>query len=405
MRQRRLERLDVVERQDRDGGVEASLALLEVEQRDGSHARVRGARGVDRDDLVAGAGQLGGELALPRADLEDARGRSGQRRADEREHVGGAHHGSPQGSTTAFSALPSRWAASAAPVSSSPKRCVTSPSTLTAPDRSSASAARQSAAPDDQDEVTVSSRRKISAPSTAIGAPGLRRGVGAEPPARPERRGGCRDRLRVMRGDDRHVDRLAGRERGGAPLERALAPVRARLGDEHPLDAAGVRRADVQQAARPRADHEQHVARGQPDAILGAQGAGERLGARGGDGIEAVERQQVGDELGLDAHVLGEAAGVQPRGAELRAERLVPGGAHAAGAAGDVVVDRDDVAGRDARDPGAHLDDLADRLVPEHGRQLARHVPAVDVRTAGRGRDDAADHLARPASQVREGRQ
>src|SRR5918992_3521067 len=58
---------------------------------------------------------------------------------------GGAH----QGSTTALSAVPSRWAASAAPVSSRLKRWVISSSVRTAPDRSSASAARMSAAPAD----------------------------------------------------------------------------------------------------------------------------------------------------------------------------------------------------------------------------------------------------------------
>ena len=61
------------------------------------------------------------------------------------------------------------------------------------------------------------------------------------------------------------------------------------------------------------------------------------------------------------------------------------------------MMDRHEVAHGDPLHAGADLDDLADRLVPQHRRQLARDVPAVDVRAAGRAGEHAADHLARTA--------
>ena len=65
-----------------------------------------------------------------------------------------------------------------------------------------------------------------------------------------------------------------------------------------------------------------------------------------------------------------------------------------------MVVDRDDVARAHAGHAGADLDDLADRLMPEHRRQLARHVPAVHVGAARRACEHPADDIAarrRPA--------
>ena len=107
-----------------------------------------------------------------------------------------------------------------------------------------------------------------------------------------------------------------------------------------------------------------------------------------------VERQQLADQLGLDAHVLGEAAGVEPGGAEALAQRLVAAAAAAALAARRVVVDRHAVADRHAVDARADLDHLAGRLVAEHGGQLAADVERLHVGAAGRAGEHAAHDLA-----------
>ena len=101
----------------------------------------------------------------------------------------------------------------------------------------------------------------------------------------------------------------------------------------------------MQEPARARADDEQRVARREPEPVLAAQRARERLRAGGGDGVEPVEREQLADQRGLHPDELREPAGVQPRRAELRAQRLVAGAAGAAVAARRMVVDRDAVAG------------------------------------------------------------
>src|SRR3954451_22663357 len=117
-------------------------------------------------------------------------------------------------------------------------------------------------------------------------------------------------------------------------------------------------------------------------------------------GVHAVEREQLLDELCLHAHVLREAAGVQPSGAEALAEGLVAAAATPAFAAGRVMVDGDAVARTHRGDAGADLDDLARRLVAEHRGELAAHVEGLDVGAAGRAGEHAAHHLARPAPGV-----
>ena len=97
----------------------------------------------------------------------------------------------------------------------------------------------------------------------------------------------------------------------------------------------------------PGADHQQAVAAAQPGAVLRAQHAGERLDQRRQRRVQAVDRQQLVDQLGGHAHLLGEPAGVEADRAEALAQRLVAAAAAPALAAGRVVVDRDAVAGGD----------------------------------------------------------
>ena len=130
----------------------------------------------------------------------------------------------------------------------------------------------------------------------------------------------------------------------GAEGQRALQALGARLARPHRLDGARVGGGDGQQAARPAADDEQAVARAQAAAVEGAQHAGQRLDERRALGVEAVEDEQLADEVGRDAHLLGEAAGVQARGPEALAQRLVAAAAAPALAARRVVVHDDAVA-------------------------------------------------------------
>jgi hypothetical protein len=204
----------------------------------------------------------------------------------------------------------------------------------------------------------------------------------------------------MVGGDDRGVDRTVVCELLGSPRQRALQAVRARLHHEHPLDPARAGGGDVQHPARAGADDQERVARPQRDPVLGAQRAGERLGAGRRDRVEPVERQQLTDQRRLDADVLGEPARVERGGPEPGAQGLVARCACPAPPARRVVVDRHHVARGDARHARADLHDLADRLMPENGGQLAPHEPAVDVGAAGRRRDHAAHHLARRAYRI-----
>jgi len=71
----------VVERDDRHRGVERGVRLGDVEERDGEHVAL--AAGVDRDDLVAEAGEQAGEVAASGAHLEQPRGRGRKARPNE----------------------------------------------------------------------------------------------------------------------------------------------------------------------------------------------------------------------------------------------------------------------------------------------------------------------------------
>ena len=175
----------------------------------------------------------------------------------------------------------------------------------------------------------------------------------------------------------------------GAEGQRALQALGARLAGPHRLDGAGVGGGDREQAARAAADDEQAVAGAQPAALEGAQHAGQRLDEGGALSVEAVEDEQLVDEVGRHADPLGEAAGVEARGLEALAQRLVAAAAAPALAARRVVVHDDAIAHGDA------LDVVADReLVAEDGRHLARDPRVEDVRAADAARQHAADDVA-----------
>ena len=99
----------------------------------------------------------------------------------------------------------------------------------------------------------------------------------------------------------------------GAEGQRALQALGARLARPHRLDGARVGGGDGEQAARAAADDEQAVARAQAAALEGAQHAGQRLDEGRALGVEAVEDEQLVDEVGRHADLLGEAARVQRR--------------------------------------------------------------------------------------------
>ena len=144
----------------------------------------------------------------------------------------------------------------------------------------------------------------------------------------------------------------------------------------------------------PAADDEQAVAGAQAAAVEGAQHAGQRLDEGRALGVEAVEHEQLADEVGRHAHLLGEAARVQGRGLEALAQRLVAAPAAPALAARRVVVHDDAIAHGDALDLGADRGDLGRQLVAEHGRHLARDPRVEDVRAAHAARQHAADDVA-----------
>ena len=103
-----------------------------------------------------------------------------------------------------------------------------------------------------------------------------------------------------------------------------------------------MRGGDLQQAVDPGPDDEQAVARAQAGAILRAQHARQRLDERRRDRVERVgQHEQLADQLGGHAHLLGEPARVEAGRAEALAQRLVAAAAAAALAARRVVVDRD----------------------------------------------------------------
>jgi hypothetical protein len=84
------QRLDVVQRRHGDRGGERAGRLVELEQRHLDDVRCA-TGGIDRHNVVAARGQLGGERAVAGADLQHARRRRRQRGADERVHLGRRH--------------------------------------------------------------------------------------------------------------------------------------------------------------------------------------------------------------------------------------------------------------------------------------------------------------------------
>ena len=85
-RERPLERLDVVQGDDGDRGVEAPRRLVEVEQRRRAHV-LRLRLGVDGEHVVAVPGERRGQLAVACADLQHAGGRRRERSAHEGDDV------------------------------------------------------------------------------------------------------------------------------------------------------------------------------------------------------------------------------------------------------------------------------------------------------------------------------
>ena len=100
--------------------------------------------------------------------------------------------------------------------------------------------------------------------------------------------------------DDDHVDELVAVALG-AEGQRALQALGARLARPHRLDGARVGGGDGQQAAGAAADDEQAVAGAQAAALEGAQHAGQRLDEGRALGVEAVEDEQLVDEVGRHA--------------------------------------------------------------------------------------------------------
>ena len=137
----------------------------------------------------------------------------------------------------------------------------------------------------------------------------------------------------------------------GAERQRALQALGARLAHPHGLDGArvggGDRPAGRWCPRRRRAGCRRRAAR-QRSRARSTQASGSTNVARSASRPSSGE--QLADEVGRHAHVLGEAAGVQRRGAEPLAQRLVAAPAAPALAARRVVVDDDAVARRDAVD-------------------------------------------------------
>ena len=148
-------------------------------------------------------------------------------------------------------------------------------------------------------------------------------------------------------------------------------------------------------ADRPRAGDHHAAAEHLAGPLDRVQADGERLGA-GRD----PPGHGVGDDVALVGardHVLGERAldMREDRGAaeepHVAAEIAAPGAAVVAGEAGPARVDRHPVAGLEARDGGAGLDDLPGDLVAEHQRLLEREVADPPLEVVGEvGAADAA---------------
>ena len=164
-----------------------------------------------------------------------------------------------------------------------------------------------SAGPADQPAVMSSSRMNTALPSIAERAVGRRRGVDAERAARRERRGGAGDRLR---GGVQTIATSTG------SLPRAVAPQRSarssRSGRGSRTDTASTPLACAAATCSSPLAPAPTTSTASPAREAQRRwraGAGERLGERREHRVEAVERQQLADELGLDADVLAKLPG------------------------------------------------------------------------------------------------
>ena len=328
----------------------------------------RGELGRDRVAPVAAhpaAGQRGLEHRVARIGRRERLDVAGRHRGAQR--VEGAAHGS----TSALIASPLRASSSARPVSSQPDAVRDEGQRLDLPAGDErqrrahvAGAGRVGGADVDLADVEV-----VAVEAERVAR--VRRRVEAQRAAGSDGGEAGRDGGGLRGADDDDVDELVAVALG-AEGERALQALGARLARPHRLDGARVGGGDGQQAAGPAADDEQAVAGAQAAAIEGAQHAGQRLDEGRALGVEAVEDEQLADEVGRHAHALGEAAGVKGRGLEALAQRLVPAPAAPALAARRVVVHDDAIAHRDGVDLGADRGDLGRQLVAEHRRHLAR---------------------------------
>ena len=178
--------------------------------------------------------------------------------------------------------------------------------------------------PADQLEQTVSSRRKSCSPSTPSGAPAFVVAYRHSDAAGAERGGGAGDRRRrsaVVRNATSTGSSACARRAPGLGEPAAIV---ARLADPDALDAARARGGDRQQAVGARADDEQRVARragARGPARAARSPAARRTCRRAGRASPSASSS--GTSARLDADLLGEAAGIQRRRAELVAERLV----------------------------------------------------------------------------------
>ena len=310
--------------------------------------------------------------------------------------------------------MPSRLraSASAAAVCSSGKRCVIRRSVAIAPEAMSASAARVSRGPAEYVAWISSSLKNSSLTSNAARWPGLpganhwmtpplsaaasaRSHAAGAPVASMTTSAAARPCRRARgaagaRGARCHFVRRhgAGAERGGQ-----RAPRGERLGHGH-LRAARERGLRDQQPHLPAADHEQPRLRAHPRAVEPAHDAGQRLDQRRGLVADVVgQHQQI--ERGVQRRhqdELREAAGLDPRGLELGAQRLAPAGAVVAVAARHVVVHEHPRAR--LGQPGARLHHHARGLVAEHGGRLLRRVPVHEVAAADAAGAHRHQHLA-----------
>ena len=220
----------------------------------------------------------------------------------------------PHGTTTALTRVAGRAAAASARAGVLEREPV--PISRERVDRAAARAAPAPracrAGPADQLAVTSSSRGTPPRPSSCSGGPGCGGAYrhSAPPGASAASRVGDRLRAAAVHTIATSTGSLPWRSRPSARRARsrsgrARAPTRRRRrGRARRRSAAG--------RCTPAPDDEQRVAGADPGAVLRAQRAARAARSNvAAHRVDAVERQQLADQLGLDAHVLGEAARVE----------------------------------------------------------------------------------------------